>query len=265
MTLKTYFAIASLLGCCAIYPVYAQNTSVDNPMQKSRQNHNQLQNTQNKLLDEKIAYNALEKAKQSLNVGHPQQAIAALQTAIQYFEKYQNSSQDTLYAANGTAETLLYLTLDMGKQKNIRVFSGCWADLYFQAAYAFIEMNDLKNAQVKLKSALTLSPFNSEYLKEAGFIQQAQKQWQASLESFKTAEQYLYLLEPEEKRLAIQQSVRRSLGVSLIELNQLDEAIQYFNKVLKVDPSDAKARNELNYIEELKKKGHVAKQPIGRV
>jgi len=51
----------------------------------------------------------------------------------------------------------------------------------------------------------------------------------------------------------------------LIELNQLDEATQYFNKVLKVDPSDAKARNELNYIEELKKKGHVAKQPIGRV
>ncbi|MGQ7489528.1 hypothetical protein ACTGU5_12125, partial [Streptococcus suis] len=93
----------------------------------------------------------------------------------------------------------------------------------------------------------------------------AQKQWQASLESYKAAEQYLYLLEPEEKRLAIQQSVRRSLGVSLIELNQLDEATQYFNKVLKVDPSDAKARNELKYIEELKKKGHVVKQPIGRV
>jgi len=36
-------------------------------------------------------------------------------------------------------------------------------------------MNDLKNAQVQLKSALMLSPFNSEYLKEAGFIQQAQK------------------------------------------------------------------------------------------
>jgi len=85
------------------------------------------------------------------------------------------------------------------------------------------------------------------------------------LESYKAAEQHLYLLEPEEKRLAIQQSVRRSLGVSLIELNQLDEATQYFNKVLKVDPSDSKARNELNYIDELKKKGHVAKQPIGRV
>ena len=265
MTLKTYLVSISMLGCSAIYPVYAQNASVDDSMQKSRQNYDQVQNTQNKLLDEKIAYNALEKAKQSLNAGHPQQAIAALQTAIQYFEKYQNNSQDTLYAANGTAETLLYLTLDMGKQKNIRVFSGCWADLYFQAAYAFIELNDLKNAQVKLQSALTLSPFNSVYLKEAGFIQQAQNQWQASLESYKAAEQHLYLLEPEEKRLAIQQSVRRSLGVSLIELNQLDEATQYFNKVLKVDPSDAKARNELKYIEELKKKGHVAKQPIGRV
>lgn len=264
MQLNTYLAIMSMFGCCAIYPVYAQNASVDDSRQNSRQNRN-VQNTQHKLLDEKIAFNALEKANQSLNAGHPQQVIAVLQTAIQYFEKYQNSSQDTLYAAKGSAETLLYLTLDMGKQKNIRVFSGYWADLYFQSAYAFIEMNDLKNAQVKLKSALTLSPFNSEYLKEAGFIQQAQKQWQASLESYKAAEQYLYLLEPEEKRLAIQQSVRRSLGVSLIELNQLDEATQYFNKVLKVDPSDAKARNELKYIEELKKKGHVAKQPIGRV
>lgn len=112
-----------MLGCCAIYPVYAHNASVDDSMQKPRQNHNQLQNTQNKLLDEKIAHNTLEKAKQSLNAAHPQQVIAALQTAIQYFEKYQNSSQDTLYAANRTAETLQYLTFDMGKQKIFEFFS----------------------------------------------------------------------------------------------------------------------------------------------
>ena len=116
------------------------------------------------------------------------------------------------------------------ESKKYSSFSACWADLCFQVAYAFIEMNDLKNAQVKLKSALTLSSFNSEYLKEVGFIQQAQKPWQASLESFKVAEQHLYLLEPEEKRLAIQQRVRCSLGVSLIELNQQDEATQYFIK-----------------------------------
>ncbi|MFW1734655.1 hypothetical protein ACG94V_07390 [Acinetobacter sp. ULE_I001] len=96
MTLNMYLVSISMLGCCAIYPVYAQNVSVDDSMQKPRQNHNQLQNTQNKLLDEKIAHNTLEKAKQSLNAAHPQQVIAALQTAIQYFEKYQNSSQDTL-------------------------------------------------------------------------------------------------------------------------------------------------------------------------
>ena len=126
-------------------------------------------------------------------------------------------------------------------------------------------MSDWSNAQSALQKALLLSPFNSGYLKELGFIQQAQKQWQASLESFKAAEEYVYLVEPEQKRLAIQQGVRRSLGVSLIELNQLDEAVKYFNQVLEADPSDSKARNELKYIDELKKKGDIAKQPIGRV
>ncbi|MDR0234710.1 tetratricopeptide repeat protein [Acinetobacter sp.] len=265
MELKKQFTMIASLSYFAVSLAFAQNIVVEGTRDTSQSESNNVQNLEKNMLDEKLADDALEKANQYLIAGLPQQGIVTLHTTIQYFEKYQNSCQYALYAASGTAETLLYLTLDIGKQKNIRVFSGAWADLYFQTAYAYIEMSDWSNAQSALQKALLLSPFNSGYLKELGFIQQAQKQWQASLESFKAAEEYVYLIEPEQKRLAIQQGIRRSLGVSLIELNQLDEAVQYLNKVLEVDPSDSKARNELKYIEELKKKGDIAKQPIGRV
>ena len=237
MVLKKQFTLIGLLSYFAISLTFAQNIVVEATRHTSQSESSNVQNLEKNVLDEKLAYDALEKANQYLIAGHPQQAIV----------------------------TLLYLTLDIGKQKDIKVFSGTWADLYFQTAYAYIEMSDWSNAQSALKKALLLSPFNSGYLKELGFIQQAQKQWQASLESFKAAEEYVCLVEPEQKRLAIQQGVRRSLGVSLIELNQLDEAVKYFNQVLEVDPSDSKARNELKYIDELKKKGDIAKQPIGRV
>lgn len=45
----------------------------------------------------------------------------------------------------------------------------------------------------------------------------------------------------------------------------MDGVVQYLSMILEVDPSDPKARNELKYIDALKKQGDVAKQPIGRV
>ncbi|WP_353167921.1 hypothetical protein [Acinetobacter sp.] len=249
-----------VVGCFSML-LFTQNVIAASAVQQIQPD---FQNTEKTILNENIAMDALDEANELLNSKQPQRAMDVLQPAIQYFEKYQNSQFDRIYAANGTAETLLYLMLGTNEQNNIRVFSGCWAELYFTEAYAFIEMNDMQNAQIKLKHALALSPFNSEFLKELGFIQQVGQQWQASVESFKMAEAYLYLIGIKEKRLSIQQGVRRSLGVSLIELNRLEEATQYFKKVLNVDPSDQKARNELKYIEELKN-DHEVKKSIGRV
>jgi hypothetical protein len=124
MELKKQFTMIASLSYFAVSLAFAQNIVVEGTRDTSQSESNNVQNLEKNMLDEKLADDVLEKANQYLIAGLLQQAIVTLHTTIQYFEKYQNSCQYALYAASGTAETLLYLTLDIGKQKILGFFQG---------------------------------------------------------------------------------------------------------------------------------------------
>ena len=75
MELKKQFTLIGSLSYFAISLTFAQNIVVKATRHTSQSESSNVQNLKKNVLDEKLAYDALEKANQYLIAGHPQQAI----------------------------------------------------------------------------------------------------------------------------------------------------------------------------------------------
>ena len=204
----------------------------------------------------------LEEAQALIKRKQPTEAVANCDKVIALFKSRYGKSEERVYCARSSAETLGYLMkaaadidkgqFEKGKKKAI-VLSSTWASAYFVKGYALQDLGRIAEAKAELKLALELSPWNSLYLSELGSVYKLEKNWKEAKTVFEAAEEHAGL-SPDDRKAFELGLARRGSGYVLVELGQLDEAEAKYLQCLKDDPKDSKAAAELEYVRGLKAK-----------
>ena len=191
----------------------------------------------------------------------PQQAIAmAFDPLIADYEAKYASDNIAYYCARTSVEGSAYMIhaaaehSRTGKGQDARLLDHLWAYGHYGKAFALIELGQLDAATAELEKALKLSPYNPQFLSQRGFLYMKQKAWQEMLQSNLSAEEFVPLASPDDRRDIEHARALRGQGFALIELDRLQEAEAKFLTSLKLDPTSQVAREELDYIEQLKAK-----------
>lgn len=161
-------------------------------------------------------------------------------------------SQMRLYYARTPQESLFYLLKSAAEEQRATVLDVPCAEAHYYAAYAAIDLGDISSAESNLKEALQWSPVNPRFLMEFGHIKHIQRDWAAALELFSEAEENVPAFSPDEVITTELARAKRGVGYSLIELGELDQAEAKFLECLELDPSDHRAKHELEYISHIK-------------
>lgn len=197
----------------------------------------------------------LSLATQTLKQKQPEKAISNyISPVVNDCDSKINVPGIKIYCARSSTETLYYLGLSAVENKNAEVLNSTCSNAYYLLGYANLELGLAKKAKENILSALQLSPMNSEYLSELGYIYQIQKDWINSLITFEQAEESAEAFSPEQvKNIELARALRGS-GYALIEMGKLDEAEEKYKQCLLIDNQDKKALHELQYIKKLRLK-----------
>nr|WP_295379821.1 tetratricopeptide repeat protein [Pseudoxanthomonas sp.] len=195
-----------------------------------------------------------------LKKGQPEAAIReAFDPVIQAYEARYAGDGKIYFSSRDSAETPMYLLgvaaeHDRGEGRGDAVALGpTWAQGYYGKAYALIELNRFDEAATALDRALELSPANSQFLTERGYVYRASREWDKMLASNQAALEHAQFT-PESLREGVRARALRGAGYALIELDRLDEAERHFRDSLKIEPENQVALGELDYIKQLRKK-----------
>jgi tetratricopeptide (TPR) repeat protein len=135
------------------------------------------------------------------------------------------------------------------------LMGGSYSRAYYLLAYAYLELKDAKNADANLDQALVLEPDSPVLLAEKGTLNQITGKPDIAVTFFQKA--------IDSKACKLDKELGKSyrgLGVSLIDLEKLDEAEKALYTSLKYSPNNQTALGELNYIDKLR--AGKPKQPI---
>ncbi len=204
--------------------------------------------------DAKLAQRLIE-GKQFVRAGKFKEAIVYFdQVASAYEEEYKNS-KDTILCARSSVESLAYLLEAANKnKKNTVVLGSSWSDAYFLKAYTLVSLRQIEEAKIVLARAIALSPGNSQYRAELGYIYQSMKNWTLSLETYRIAERNAQDYSAPEAKNSDLSRAWRGKADALVELGQLDEAEQRYRQCLALDSNDQIAKDELSYVQSQKLK-----------
>ncbi|HET6631756.1 MAG TPA: hypothetical protein VFG73_03510 [Rhodanobacteraceae bacterium] len=151
------------------------------------------------------------------------------------------------YCARDQMEALVYLGEAASRHVQALVLSPTWANAYFYRSSALTNLGRIAESQAALRKALALSPWNSLFLAEMGFIYEQQRRFEKSLELFKQAEAAVEFSPESMRQLELAHALRGE-GFSLTELHRFDQAEAKYRHALRLNPSDQRSKNELEYI-----------------
>ena len=180
-------------------------------------------------------------------------AVAQCDKVISAFKAHYGNERRKIYCGNTSAEVLGSLLEAAVKKQNAIVLSPTWANAYFVKGYALLELGRIPEGKAAITNAVALSPTNSHYLNELGHIYQLEKNWSKAKEAFTAAEDNAPL-SADETRAEDLARARRGLGYVYVELGQLVEAEKKYRQCLATNPNDQRARDELQYVQQLRAK-----------
>jgi tetratricopeptide (TPR) repeat protein len=191
----------------------------------------------------------LSQGRQVLLHPDPELAIAAyFDPVIEHFERLYRDSPKRVYAAHNQTQVFIYVALPNEEKKPVEVLDSTWSDAYLMKAYALTELHRIGDAQAALERAIALSPLTAQYISELAYTYQAQGQCERSIASYRQAESAAEMGSDDSTRTADLTRAWRGQGYCLVEQGQWDEAEALYRKCLALDPSDAKAKGELEYV-----------------
>lgn len=188
-----------------------------------------------------------------LQSGKLNQAVEEFDLAIKKCEPL-FSRDKKIYTSRTPAESLIYVALAAGKNEAAEVLDTTCSDAYYLQGYAVLDFGKIEEAETYLKKAVSMAPMNAMYLSELGHIYQVRRDWNQALTYFIEAEDAAQIYTPEELKISELGRARRGVGFNLIELGKLDDAERKFREALALDGGDKVARNELEYIKQLRAK-----------
>ena len=194
----------------------------------------------------------IERAAELIKDGKPAGALPILDRLIAQFEQGHPATGKTMvFSASNLAQTLYYSGISAALKKDGIVVDGNWALAYFLKGFALVDLNRSDDALACFDRAIALSPADSQYLAERGEWYKSHKQWDKAFADFKAAADWSTLSDDSFQARNKSRGLR-GMGFVRIEQGDLKEAEKLFRQSLEVEPGNANALSELDYIKSLK-------------
>src|SRR5262245_21561236 len=193
----------------------------------------------------------LQEARHNIDSKNLAGAIAKCDHVINAYNAYYGDSKQRIFCGRTPEERLGELLKAAVDKDSAIALSSTWSDAYFMKAYALEDLDRMTEAKAMLQQALKTSPFNAQYLAEMGQIYAREKNWSKAEQLYREAEDNASLSPPDARPSDLARA-RRGLGYVLVEVGKLDEAEKKYQQCIAADPSDTKAKAELEYVREQK-------------
>jgi tetratricopeptide (TPR) repeat protein len=209
--------------------------------------------------DEAAQLKALEAAWSLIQDKRAAEALPALDAVIAHYEARFPAGKMRWYVARDLSETLLYLgmaslsapTAGSGPA-DAQVLKVQWANAWYLKGFALVELERAAEARAALGKAIELSPNNATYLIELAETYKLAKDWDNALDLFTQAVGAAEV-SPDEVRKSDLGHAMRGQAFVHVERGNYAEARKILEKCLKLDPNDARAKEELEYIAKLER------------
>lgn len=195
----------------------------------------------------------LDAASTALLKGQPQAALDTVGPVIAAFEKAQAGEKRRLFCGMSTAQTIAYMGLAASQKQSAVALAPDYCDALFVKGYALVDLGRLPEARATYEKLVALAPMHAHFLAELGQSYRPDRNWAKMLELCDRASSYADLSAPE--RVKQEHGLAwRCMGYALVEQGKFDEAEALYRQCLELDPTDAKAKGELTYIADQRRK-----------
>jgi len=195
----------------------------------------------------------VDRAVLLIHAGKPAEAVAVLDALIAAQEKRWAGDTQRRYCARSPVETILYAGTAAREKKPAVVAgrSACYP--LFLKGFALIDLNRSEEARVYFDRALAMAPFNAQFLGELAEWHKNRRDWDKAMSLYKQAEGAAGF-SPKEDEIFDRTRALRGQAFILVERGKMDEAEKLYRKCLELDPNDERAKQELQYIAEQRRK-----------
>lgn len=201
-----------------------------------------------------------EQANQLMAVGKFEEAIKLLEPyvakmPVNWKARVETADKIVVHYWDQSFMTECFVGEALGGKKVDAIVGESYSRSYYLLAYSYLELKNATKANENLDRALALEPDSVMILAEKGTLNQITGNPAAAVDYFQKA--------IDSKGCKMDRDLGkayRGLGVSLIDLEKLDEAEKALYTSLKYSPNNKTAIGELNYIDQLR--AGKSKQPI---
>ena len=194
----------------------------------------------------------IEEAYKLIEARRPGEAMPILEELIERSEKLHASEKRQIFSARSLAEAFFYTALAQKAKKDVVVLNEDWSTAHFLKAFALIDLNRPDEAKPHLDRAISLAPMNAQFLAERGEWHKNRRDWSSAMADFEAASTAAEF-SPDAIKAREKARALRGIGFVKIEQGELKEAEKLFKESLKLEPGNANARSELEYIKSLKR------------
>lgn len=197
---------------------------------------------------EKVRDARLSQALTALLAKNNALALQLFDPLLAEYEALHRNEKSQIFCAEGAQETLLYLTESAAAKppRNAIAIAPDWCLALWGKGYVLIDMGKPEAGIPFLQKAIAMRPHRAQYLNELGYAFKQLKDWPASLDAYRRAEEAAEASGPDRAR----DLGRAWFGIAyvMVELGRWDDAEALLQKCLKLDPNNVNAKSELEYI-----------------
>jgi tetratricopeptide (TPR) repeat protein len=188
----------------------------------------------------------------AIQAGDPARALAMVEPVVASFDKEFSGEKRHIFCSQTAEQDGYYMTTADGGADNARLVTVSWCNALYVKAFALVDLDRLDDAQSAFERLVAYAPKHSRYLNELAYVLLKKKEWQHSIDTYKSAEAAATFTP---QRRDYERCVAfRGIGFDLVELGRLDDAEAAYRKCLAIIPDEPKSLGEIQYIKEQRKK-----------
>jgi tetratricopeptide (TPR) repeat protein len=180
--------------------------------------------------------------------GKPGDAVVLLDKVIVANEARHPDKSQQIYCARTEEETLLYMLEAAVAKRSAVALDPTYCDANFFKGFALIDLGRAAEGRQYIERAVAMAPHNAYYLGELAEGYKAARDWDKAFAIFERAAEAAREFSPEDSKTFELTRALRGMGFVRSEQGRFDEAEKLFRECLKLNPDDAKAKSELEYI-----------------
>jgi tetratricopeptide (TPR) repeat protein len=178
----------------------------------------------------------------------PSDAIALLDKVIAANEGRHQDKTQLLYCARSQEEVLLYMMEAAVAKHNAAALDSTYCDAIFLKGFALIDLGQPAEARKYVERAVSMAPHNAYYRAELAESYKAARDWDKAYALFEQAAGDARQFSPADAKSFELTRALRGMAFVRSEQGRFDDAEKLIRECLRLNPDDAKAKSELDYI-----------------